>query len=116
MGRPFRDEVEYLPMSISWAAELEIEALKRTIRAASGNNLVIVGSGGSSTAATFMASLHEQRYGDMSKSLTPLEFSVSATALKGVFMVMLSAEGKTRISWQQHLSWPKKATKGWRSH
>ncbi len=96
MGRPFREEIAHLPISIEWASSLSIAALKRAIESAAGHNLLVVGSGGSSTAATFMATLHERRFGDVSKSLTPLEYTLSAAALKNSFSVMLSAEGKNK--------------------
>ncbi|MES2050139.1 MAG: hypothetical protein V4447_17200 [Pseudomonadota bacterium] len=96
MGRPFKEEIAHLPISIEWASGLDVAALKRAVESAAGHNLLIVGSGGSSTAAAFMATLHERRFGDVSKSLTPLEYTLSAAALKNSFSVMLSAEGKNK--------------------
>jgi fructoselysine-6-P-deglycase FrlB-like protein len=96
MGRPFEEEVTHLPAAIDWACGLDVAALRRALEAAAGHNLLVVGSGGSSTVATFMAALHERRFGDVSKSITPLEYSLSASELRNSFSVMLSAEGKNK--------------------
>jgi fructoselysine-6-P-deglycase FrlB-like protein len=96
MGRPFSQEVEHLPESVSWAASLRIDKLKRALMTAAGCNVLVVGSGGSSTAAAFAASLHERRFGEVSRSLTPLEYSVLPTGMRNTFSILLSAEGKNK--------------------
>jgi fructoselysine-6-P-deglycase FrlB-like protein len=96
MGRPFSEEIEHLPLSVEWASSLDIKDLKRAVTAASGRNLLVVGSGGSSTAAAFMSMLHEHCFGDISRSLTPLEYALLPPRLKNSFSVLLSAEGKNK--------------------
>lgn len=96
MGRPFSEEIEHLPHSIEWASSLDIKDLKRAVTAASGRNLLVVGSGGSSTAAAFMSMLHEHYFGDVSRSLTPLEYALLPSGIKNSFSVLLSAEGKNK--------------------
>lgn len=96
MGRPFSEEIEHLPESISWAASLQIDKLKRAVATAAGCNMLVVGSGGSSTAASFMSTLHERRFGEVSRALTPLEYSTLPLGLRNTFGVLLSAEGKNK--------------------
>lgn len=96
MGRPFSEEIEHLPESINWAVSLQIDKLKRAVATSAGCNMLVVGSGGSSTAAAFMSMLHERCFGEVSRALTPLEYSTLPFGLRNTFSVLLSAEGKNK--------------------
>ena len=94
MGRPFAEEVDYLPMAVQWAANQPIELLERSIRSLSAHNVFTIGSGGSHTAAVFCAYLHEKNFGHVSRAVTPLELAVLSRRLENTAAVLLSAEGK----------------------
>lgn len=94
MGRPFREEVEYLPQSIGWALEQKVELLERAVNGVSDRNLLGIGSGGSYSAATYIALLHEIRFGRLSRPITPLEYRASSHNPLGTAAALISAEGK----------------------
>ena len=95
MGKTYRDEMERLPTTLSWAAQQEVDVLRRAVLLYCDRGLLAVGSGGSFTAAAFAAELHLRMYGRPSQAITPLEchrlpgFSHAQAA-----GMLLSAEGK----------------------
>ncbi len=59
MGKKYSEEIEYIPNAIEWALNQNIEQLARCLISLSARSLLGIGSGGSTTAAAFMAMLHE---------------------------------------------------------
>ena len=97
MGKPFSDEVTYLPDSILWAFNQKIDLFRRVIQVNSARQLSVIGSGGSSTAAAFLAHLHEISYGNISRAITPLEYiSQQAHQVSNRTLAFISAEGKNK--------------------
>lgn len=94
MGKKFSDEVDYIPNAIAWALDQDVTFLTRSLAALSGKNLIGIGSGGSSTAAAFVAMLHESCFGLLSRSTTPGEFLAHPRPIENASGVLISAEGK----------------------
>jgi hydroxymethylpyrimidine pyrophosphatase-like HAD family hydrolase/fructoselysine-6-P-deglycase FrlB-like protein len=97
MGKPFNEEIKFLPQSISWALNQDITLLQRVIQGNSARQLAVVGSGGSFTAAAFLAQLHESFYGNISRAITPLEYiSQQVQSHSNKAIAFISAEGKNK--------------------
>lgn len=96
MGKPFSDEVNFIPQAIAWAMEQNIELLARSIGSLSKRNLIAIGSGGSSTAAVFLTQAHELAFAQLSRSATPGEFWAQPVLLDNSAVALISAEGKNR--------------------
>lgn len=94
MGKKFSDEIEYIPQALAWALEQDVTLLTRSLAGLSGKNLISIGSGGSSTVAAFIASLHESNFGLVSRSITPGEFLAHQHILENSCAALISAEGK----------------------
>lgn len=94
MGKKFSDEIDYIPHAIAWALDQDVTFLTRSIAALSGKNLIGIGSGGSSTAAAFVAMLHESYFGLLSRSSTPGEFLANSCPIENSGGILISAEGK----------------------
>lgn len=97
MGRRFKDEIQYIPQAIRWAAGQEVKPLLRALLNVSSRPLFVIGSGGSFTVATFAASCHERRFGQLARAVTPLEYMEAGSAIRDAAALMVTAEGKTRI-------------------
>lgn len=96
MGKQFAEEIAYLPSAIRWALEQNVELLTRVIAANSGRSVLSVGSGGSSTAAAFLAQLHESEFGRISRQSTPVDLLAHETRPEDCAIVLVSAEGKNK--------------------
>lgn len=96
MGKNFSEEVAYLPSAIAWAATQDIKPLERAFQGFAGRNLLAIGSGGSTTAASFLAKLHEGTYGQISRACTPGEFLSHVVDFQNAAIVLVSAEGKNQ--------------------
>lgn len=96
MGKRFLDEVAFIPQAIRWAMAQDVRFLSRSLARLSDKNLLVVGSGGSSTAAAYIASLHESIFGRMGRDGTPEEFLAHSQALNDSGLLLVSAEGKNR--------------------
>ncbi|UCV22575.1 HAD hydrolase family protein [Ferribacterium limneticum] len=94
MGKKFSDEIDYIPDAIAWALDEDVRFLTRSLAALSGRNLIGIGSGGSSTAAAFIATLHESCFGLLSRSTTPGEFLAHQRPMENASGLLISAEGK----------------------
>lgn len=92
MGKPFASELAQLPLTYKWARSCDVTALARSIQANKEFSLVSVGSGGSLTAAAFMAQLHEYFTGMPAKYCTPLEV-IEDPAIRDSAVYFLSARG-----------------------
>ena len=58
MARPYSDELSKLNETFDWARRFDITLLRRAVLSSGAFPLVAIGSGGSLTAAHFMASAH----------------------------------------------------------
>jgi len=96
MGKPFTKEINDLPRSISWALTQDIEMLRRVLQGSSARQLSIIGSGGSFTAAAFLAHLRGAS-GSMAHAMTPLEYIARHNQQQpNKAVAFLSAEGKNK--------------------
>ena len=92
MGRAYSTELERLKETVAFACDVDVGPLKTLLSDFVSRNLVFVGSGGSYTAATFAAALHEEHTGRIAKALTPLQ-AVSRPATTNTAAVLISARG-----------------------
>lgn len=96
MGKPYADEVAYIPTAYQWAFNQEIKPLKAAIARLSAYGLISVGSGGSYTAASFQSFLHESITGRLSYASTPYQLLSKKNAIRNAGISVLSAEGKNK--------------------
>ena len=92
MGRAYAEELKRLEQTVSLACDADVKPLVAVLAELVSRNLIFVGSGGSFTAATFAAALHEMHAGQLTKALTPLEAS-SRPATTNTAAVLISARG-----------------------
>lgn len=96
MGKPFTKEINDMPQSISWALTQDIKVLQRVLQGSSARQLTVIGSGGSFTAAAFLAHLQELS-GFVANAQTPLEFIAKHNRQQpNKAVAFLSAEGKNK--------------------
>jgi hypothetical protein len=93
LGKPYWTELELLPETFAWALEVDIREVSRAIAATQGSELVCIGSGGSFSAAAFVAWLHQELTGRLAVSATPWQAS-RMQAIRNCAAVILSAGGK----------------------
>jgi fructoselysine-6-P-deglycase FrlB-like protein len=70
-----------------------IEPLAKVLTASLSLPILATGSGGSLTAAHFASWLHQRYAGRIAKAVTPLELVTSASSVKDVSVLMISAGG-----------------------
>ena len=92
MGRAYVGELERLKETVAFACDADVQPLVTMLADLVSRNLIFVGSGGSFTAATFAAALHEQYTGRLTKALTPLEAAYRPTTTNTA-AVLISARG-----------------------
>lgn len=92
MGRAYSTELARLRKTVAFACDADVGPLTTLLTDVVSRNLVFVGSGGSFTAATFAAALHEQHTGRIAKALTPLQ-AASRPATTNTAAVLISARG-----------------------
>ena len=92
MGRAYVGELERLRETVAFACDADVRPLVAMLKDLVSRNLIFVGSGGSFTAATFAAALHEQYTGRLTKALTPLE-AAYRPATTNTAAVLISARG-----------------------
>jgi len=73
MGKPYNSELDQLYTTYEWAYRFDISAIQKAVEIACSLPLLVVGSGGSLTAAHFMASLHRRYTGQIATVATPLD-------------------------------------------
>jgi fructoselysine-6-P-deglycase FrlB-like protein len=92
VARPYAQEMDRLAQSLAWAGSAPIEELVRAVGAAALGPLVAVGSGGSLSAAHFLAQIHQSLVGQLARVATPAEL-VSEPAPRAASIWLLSAGG-----------------------
>lgn len=90
----YSSELDRLGETLTAAQKSDIAVFKEAIVASSQQNIIAIGSGGSFTTATFMASLHEAFTGRVSRAATPLELICNPTIASTSPIFIVSAEGK----------------------
>jgi len=92
VGKAYSDEVSFIPQTLQWVMDQDIVRLKRCVRSCADRSVVAIGSGGSFTAATYVAGLHERKYAKLSRAATPLDV-ITGVANGDFASIYLSAEG-----------------------
>ncbi|BEU28429.1 hypothetical protein [Paraburkholderia sp. 22B1P] len=105
MGKEFAAEIDYLPTAVQWALTQDVNLLRRIVASHSGRSLLSVGSGGSSTAAAFLALLHERKFRKVSRWITPMGMLGHDVRPDACAFALISAEGKNRdvLTAAQHM-------------
>jgi hypothetical protein len=93
MGKPYETELRQLPETYDWALRAPISDLTEAVALLQSSPLVAVGSGGSLSAAHFVASLHQSLGRGISRAATPLDIATAIEQLGDVSVMMLSAGG-----------------------
>lgn len=96
MGKPYADEVAFIPNAFKWAIDQDIKPLEATIGRLSAHGLISVGSGGSFTAAAFQSFLHETITSRVSYASPPYQLLTKQNAIRNTGISVLSAEGKNK--------------------
>ena len=68
MGKPYATELEQLSDTYSWCLQASVSGLADWIRNSADRTLLVVGSGGSFTAASFTEFLHQICTGRIAKA------------------------------------------------
>ena len=92
MGRPYAIELDRLKETVEFACGANVNPLASLLSELVSHNLIFVGSGGSFTAATFAAALHEHHTGRLAKAVTPLE-AAGRPDTTNTAAVLISARG-----------------------
>ena len=92
MGRAYGEELKRLGGTVAFAGAADVKPLVALLADMVSRNLIFVGSGGSFTAATFAAALHEEHTGQLTKAVTPLEASCRPPT-SNTASVLISARG-----------------------
>jgi len=95
VGRPFTRELSELEQTYAWAVRYDVQPLRQVLRSARGP-LLTIGSGGSFTAATYAAFLHEAMQGEIARAATPLCTVDVAAKLRTFHMLLISSGGRNR--------------------
>jgi haloacid dehalogenase-like hydrolase len=93
MGKPFLVELSHLGETYAWTLDQDVSSLTDFFRSALDRPILAVGSGGSLSAASYAAFLHEQIAGFPSEALTPMRF-VGFNSTPDVAALFLSAGGR----------------------
>lgn len=93
VGKPFEAELQTLNDTYKWAQTTDIHDFTRFI-SDSGNILLTIGSGGSSSACQFISLLHQHYTGYPAKALTPLDSFYSIDIFRSSKVLIISASGK----------------------
>lgn len=97
MGKPFEKELEKIPYTIKWAFSEKINStFEEIIETITQFPLLVVGSGGSLSAAHFVARLNEQKSGKLARAITPLEFIFSPINPSIHAVLFLTASGNNK--------------------
>lgn len=92
MARPYAQEMGRLTQTLAWAGSAPIDDLVRAVGAAALGPLVAVGSGGSLSAAHFLAQTHQVLAGQLARIATPAEL-LNEPAPRTASIWLLSAGG-----------------------
>lgn len=92
MARPYAQEMGRLTQTLAWSGSTPIDDLVRAVGSAALGPLVAVGSGGSLSAAHFLAQVHQSLAGQLARTATPAEL-INEPAPRNASIWLLSAGG-----------------------
>jgi len=92
VARPYAQEMGRLVQTLEWAGAVPIDDLERAVGSAALGPLVAVGSGGSLSAAHFLAQTHQTLAGQLARTATPAEL-INEPAPRAASIWLLSAGG-----------------------
>lgn len=95
MGKPYSQELDNFTDTYRWASQQNIDHLVHFLNRWSGDHAVVVGSGGSYSAASVAALFRELAHHSPTTAVTPLEF-VSLISRISPHALLLSAEGRNK--------------------
>lgn len=95
MGRAFSEELDRMEDTLLWSVAVKIPPPPSVDLPAPGLR-VVIGSGGSFTVATALATLECNSGGGVALALTPLQYVQQADKLAPHAALLISAEGKNR--------------------
>jgi hydroxymethylpyrimidine pyrophosphatase-like HAD family hydrolase/D-arabinose 5-phosphate isomerase GutQ len=95
MGRPYAIEMSQLPHTVHFANGLSLGDLPGCLNQARHNQVILVGAGGSLSAAEFGRQLFDQ-CGVLAHALTPLALLQSKANLTETALILLSASGNNK--------------------
>jgi hypothetical protein len=92
MGKPYQSELTKLAATYAWALNEDIARLSSFVRESAESNLYVTGSGGSYSAAAFVAFVTRFSGGQHGSAVTPLELS-SIPHMRRSSVLIFSAGG-----------------------
>ncbi len=93
MGKPFDKELLEINETYKWSANTKLDVDSKDLLRMTSFPMLAVGSGGSFSACSYLSLLH-QEYGNICKSITPLELHSSKNVIRNANVFFLSASGK----------------------
>lgn len=93
MGKPFNKELLEVNETYNWSADVKLNIDKKDLLRMTSLPMLAVGSGGSFSACSYLSLLH-QEYGNICRSVTPLELHSSRNVIRNANVFFLSASGK----------------------
>ncbi|MFT3795223.1 SIS domain-containing protein [Flavobacterium sp.] len=94
MGKPFKQELQRIQETYTWAANISLENFEGSLQALKNHHILVVGSGGSSSACSYLA-LHHNNRGLIADEITPLELQYRKPVInKNIAVVFISAGGR----------------------
>lgn len=95
MGKPYSQELDAFASTYAWANQQDVGQLSHFLARWSGDHVVIVGSGGSFSAAVAASLFRELAHHSPTSPVTPLDFASLVNRLSPK-VLLLSAEGKNK--------------------
>lgn len=95
MGKPYSQELDAFATTYMWAKQQEVGQLSHFLARWSSDHVVIVGSGGSYSAAAVASLFRELAHHSPTSPVTPLDFALLVNRLSPK-VLLLSAEGKNK--------------------
>lgn len=95
MPKKYQSELDKLDQTIQEVSEFDIATFRRYLRSIARRDIVAVGSGGSFTAAQYLATIHESTTGNLGVAKTPLEFLTGDPNLENC-IALISASGRNK--------------------
>lgn len=95
MGKPYSQELDAFAATYAWAKQRDVKQLSHFLARWSSDHVVIVGSGGSFSAAVAASLFRELAHHSPTSPVTPLDFASLVNRLSPK-VLLLSAEGKNK--------------------
>lgn len=95
MGRAFSVELDHMEHTLMWSTSVDLPPAASVLMKAS-DLYVVIGSGGSFTTATALASIKSEAHHGIALAMTPLQYVQRAETLPPHEVLLISAEGKNR--------------------